>query len=144
MRAWGAGAASSKDPRHVEPLVSESKPGMFEESTFVLQEGFAYRAARTGAIWMNKLFFGALILWGIWVLLAYSRGDQACAGDVEPTCNALLTPTSLYLGAMAILSFLLSIALGGLGLLVGKRVLESTPAANEVGAKRPDEPSPPR
>lgn len=117
---------------------------MFAESTFIVQEGVAYRVARTGAIWMNKLFFGALILWGIWVLLAYSRGDEACAGDVEPTCNALLTTTSLYLGAMAIVSFLLSIAFGGLGLLVGKRVLESTPAADEVGARKPGPPETPR
>lgn len=113
---------------------------MFGESQFVVQEGFLYRAARTGAIWMNKLFFGALVLWGVWVLMAYLRGDEACAGGVETTCNPILTTTSLYLGAMAIVTFLLSLAFGALGLLVGKRVLERTPASEEVGARRPDGP----
>lgn len=135
---WRVGE-SGKTGARVEGVVAQpSKAGMFGESTFVVEEGFLYRAARTGAIWMNKLFFGAVILWAVWVLLAYGRGVEACAGEVETTCNPLLTQTSLYLGAMAIASFLLSLAFGGLGLLVGKRVLERTAAADEVGARRPD------
>jgi hypothetical protein len=119
------------------------KPGMFEASTFVVEEGLAYRVARTGAIWMNKLFFGALVLLGVWVLLAYVRQDVACAGtDSGGACSPLLTTTSLYLGAMAIATFLLSVVFGGIGLLVGKKVIESTPAQEEVGARPPQPPSP--
>ena len=113
------------------------KPAILKDSQFTVEEGFAYRAFRTGAIWMNKLFFSCVVLLGVWVLLSYTGGVQACA-DGTDTCSAFLTPTAKYLGAMAILSFLLSLLFGALGLVVGKRILEMTPSQEEVGARRDD------
>lgn len=111
------------------------KPAILQESTFVVEEGLAYRVCRTGAIWTNKLFFSCLVLLAVWLLLAYVGGLEACTdGGAGSTCSAFLTPTAKYLGAMAILSFLLSLAFGALGLAVGKRVLEMTPSKDEVGA----------
>ena len=134
------------------------KPAILQDSRFTVEEGVAYRAARTGAIWMNKLFFSSLVLWGVWLLYGGLGGQVGCAAHDVPVlgtgpynetlganstvdagqsaqCNVFLTPTSLYLGAMAGLAFLLSIAFGVLGLMVGKRILEATPAAQEVGAR---------
>jgi hypothetical protein len=124
---------------------SAAKPAILQESRFTVREGLAYRAMRTGAIWMNKLFFGSVILLAIWLLYGYLGGAQACVGNVPAVsgatdqgttqkCSVLLTPTSMYLGAMAVLSFLLSIGFGLLGLVVGKQVLQAAPAASELGA----------
>ncbi len=129
------------------------KPAILQESRFTVEEGFAYRACRTGAIWMNKLFFGALILLGIWLLWGGLTGATGCVqglpvkanGTADPiatrdSCNVFLTPTSEYLAAMAVLSFAMSIAFGVLGLMVGKKILEATPADEEVGAGKPPMP----
>jgi hypothetical protein len=118
------------------------KPAILQDERFTVEEGFAYRAARTGAIWMNKLFFSSLVLWGVWLLWGYARGESACVETaLEGThCNVFLHPTSLYLMAMAFVSFVLSIGFGVLGLIVGKRILQATPAAEEVGAARPPQP----
>jgi hypothetical protein len=121
------------------------KPAILQDQRFTVREGLAYRAMRTGAIWMNKLFFGSVILLAIWLVYGSTIGASACVGGVPnpaggvdqgttQKCSVLLTPTSTYLGAMAVLSFLLSIAFGLLGLAVGKQVLQATPAADEVGA----------
>lgn len=141
-----------------------SKPAILQDSRFTVEEGVAYRAARTGAIWMNKLFFSSLVLLGVWLLWAFAGGATGCVSGVPQApsgfadgcaavgtcnpdqgtatqCNAFLTPTSTYLAAMAVLSFLLSIAFGVLGLVVGKRIVAATPAAEEVGARQP--PTPP-
>ncbi|HET6398197.1 MAG TPA: hypothetical protein VFH47_01425, partial [Candidatus Thermoplasmatota archaeon] len=102
--------------------MADEKPAILRDSTFTVEEGFAYRAARALSIWMNKLFFGAVILLAIWLVLAYAQGMEACVpsrtitegadGTVEDVageeCSVFLNPTSKYLGAMAILSFLLS------------------------------------
>ena len=130
------------------PAPAPAKPAILQDSTFTVEEGLAYRLFRTGAIWMNKLFFSSLALLAVWLVLAMVSDDVACAdsrrivqsgngtvGD-EPDqhCSAFLTPTAKYLGAMALLSFALSIALGALGLVVGKNVLEVRRAQDEVGA----------
>ncbi|HEX2065744.1 MAG TPA: hypothetical protein VHI93_02930 [Candidatus Thermoplasmatota archaeon] len=123
-----------------------AKPAILQETRFTVREGLAYRAMRTGAIWMNKLFFGSAILLGLWLVYGSALGAQACVGGVPSVsgavdhgttqeCSVLLTPTSMYLGGMAVLSFLLSIAFGLLGLLVGKQVLPVAPAATEVGGR---------
>lgn len=124
------------------------KPAILQDSEFTIEEGFGYRAARTGAIWMNKLFFAALVLLAVWLVLASLQDERSCAGgtpdggnatdDAAPTCSVFLTPTAKYLGAMAIISFLLSLAFGALGLVLGKRIVALTPADQEVGA--PDAP----
>jgi len=131
------------------------KPAILADSRFVVEEGLAYRAMRTGAIWMNKLFFSCLVLLGVWLLLGLATGNQGCVGGVPNAphdvaqgpvqdagsgthCSVFLSPTSEYLGAMAGLSFVLSLAFGILGLVVGKRILAATPAAQEVGAQRSD------
>jgi len=135
------------------------KPAILQESRFTVEEGFAYRACRTGAIWMNKLFFGALILLGIWLLWGGLTGQTGCVSGLpklgtgaynetlggnttvdngtRTSCNVFLTPTSEFLAAMAVLSFLMSIVFGVLGLMVGKKILEATPADQEVGAGKP-------
>ena len=117
-----------------------------------MEEGLAYRAMRTGAIWMNKLFFSSLVLLVVWLAIASATHQAGCVGSVQvgkdangtlvdqgtaPKCSAFLTPTAKYLGAMAVLTFLLSLAFGALGLVVGKRILESTPSQQEVGAGAP-------
>jgi hypothetical protein len=124
------------------------KPEILRESRFTVEEGVAYRVCRTGAIWMNKLFFSSLVLLAVWLAYGWSTGDTGCATSVgvvdsgrnitytgpQEKCSLLLATTSKYLGAMAVLSFLLSIGLGMLGLVFGKRIVEAAPAADEVGA----------
>ncbi len=124
------------------------KPRILQDSEFTLEEGFLYKGMRTGAIWMNKLFFSCLFLLGIWLLMGYTVGLEECAGgadtpgsqtDVEAaeegTCSVILTPTAKYLGAMAVVSFILSIAFGSLGLVVGKNIIESTRVRDEPGSE---------
>jgi len=124
-----------------------AKPAILQESRFTVREGLAYRAMRTGAIWMNKLFFGALILLAIWLVYGSTIGASACVGGVpQPSsavgadqgtglkCSVFLTPTATYLAGMAALTFVLSIAFGLLGLVVGKQVLQVATADSEVGA----------
>ncbi len=125
---------------------SGDKPAILKESQFTVTEGIVYRVMRTGSIWMNKLFFSSLFLLVVWVIWAAAQGDTACAGglgagnqtDVEAVeegvCSPILTPTAKFLGAMSLFSFILSIALGALGLVVGKQIIESTPADQEPGA----------
>lgn len=127
-----------------------SKPAILQESHFIVEEGILHRVFRTGAIWLNKLFFSSAVLWGIWLLVGYSQGLQECGGGIgnvgnnstedlsvvaEGTCSVMLTPTSKYLGAMTFLSFLGSISMGLLGLVVGKRVIETTAVADEPGSE---------
>lgn len=126
------------------------KPAVLQDTKFTIEEGFLYRAMRTGAIWMNKLFFGAVALLAIWLLLGLTgQVEPGCAdsyqveganGTVdEPTetCSVFLSTTALYLGAMSVISFLLSIAFGLLGLVVGKNIIAMTPTAEEPGAPDP-------
>jgi hypothetical protein len=119
------------------------KPAILRSSEFTVEEGLAYRAFRTGAIWMNKLFFSSLVLLVVWLAVAAATGQTTCTGSYTVTdgadhpaarCSVFLTPTAKYLGAMAVLTFLLSLAFGALGLVVGKRILEVSAAADEVGA----------
>lgn len=126
------------------------KPAILKDSQFTVEEGFAYRAFRTGAIWMNKLFFSCVALLVLWLAIAAFNDDVGCVPSVatqdqngtlvdagaQDECTVWLTPTAKYLGAMAVLSFLASLLFGALGLVVGKRILESTPVAEEVGARR--------
>ncbi len=124
------------------------KPRILQDAEFTIEEGFLYKGMRTGAIWMNKLFFSCLFLLGVWLLMGYTVGLQDCAGgadepgtftDVEAaeegTCSVILTPTAKYLGAMAVVSFILSIGFGAIGLVVGKNVIESTRVQDEPGAE---------
>ena len=129
------------------------KPAILKDSQFTVEEGLAYRVFRTGAIWMNKLFFSAVVLLAVWLVLGSVRDDVACVDSVVVNgtqdipgakCTGWLTPTAKYLGAMAVLSFLASLAFGALGLMVGKKVLEATPVAEEVGARREEPDEPPR
>jgi hypothetical protein len=123
------------------------KPEVLQESRFIVREGLPYRACRTGAIWMNKLFFGCVVLLGIWLLYGGATGNTGCVDQLDASsnvtgtrtlsCNVFLHPTSMYLGAMAVVSFVLSIAFGALGLVFGKQVLEAARAEDEVGAQRP-------
>ena len=154
------------DPPAAEPA---AKPAILQDSRFTVEEGLPYRAARTGAIWMNKLFFSSLVLLGIWLLWAFVGGNTGCVenvprapsdfapqcpesqvGQCNPDqgsasqCNAFLTPTAKYLAAMSMVSFLMSILFGVLGLIVGKRILETTPAAEEVGARADMPKTPPQ
>lgn len=138
------------------------KPAILKDTQFTVEEGAAYRVFRTGAIWMNKLFFSCLFLLAIWLAIAGVTGDAGCvdsyevadqpadgggddgnatAGGDTPAekCTVWLTPTAKYLGAMSVLSFLASLLFGALGLMVGKRILETTAVADEVGARRADE-----
>ena len=130
------------------PEAAPEKPKVLQESTFIVEEGIAYRISRTGAIWMNKLFFGSLVLLGLWLLLGLTGAvDPGCADSIQVVeggngtgdqpaakCSVLLSPTALYLGSMAFLSFALSIGFGMLGLVVGKNIVEATPRDDEVGA----------
>ena len=125
-----------------EPPATD-KPAILRSSEFTVEEGLAYRAFRTGAIWMNKLFFSSLVLLVVWLAVAAATDQASCAGSYTVSdggdtpaarCSVFLTPTAKYLGAMAVLSFLLSLAFGALGLVVGKRILEVSAAADEVGA----------
>lgn len=133
----------AETPATETPATPPSKPAILRSSEFTVEEGLAYRAFRTGAIWMNKLFFSSLVLLVVWVAYAATTGETWCTssytvadgGDVPAQrCSVFLTPTAKFLGAMAVLSFLLSLAFGALGLVVGKRILEMTPSQQEVGA----------
>jgi hypothetical protein len=137
--------APSPPPAGSPAAPPAAKPAILQSSEFTVEEGLPYRLMRTGAIWMNKLFFSALILLAIWLVVAAVQGETVCTDSFEVAdngtsdraaqeCSVFLTPTSKYLGAMAILSFLLSLAFGALGLVVGKRVLEVAKAGEEVGA----------
>jgi uncharacterized membrane protein YtjA (UPF0391 family) len=119
------------------------KPAILQSSQFTVEEGLAYRAMRTGAIWMNKLFFSSLILLVVWLVLAAVRSDVGCVDSYQVVngtdeaatkCSVFLTPTAKYLGAMAVITFLLSLAFGALGLVVGKRILEVAKSSEELGA----------
>ncbi len=130
---------------------SGDKPAILQETEFVVEEGILHRVFRTGAIWLNKLFFSAAFLWIVWLLIGSTQGYSDCTEGLPPingtdnrtdlpivtegTCSVFLTPTSKYLGAMTILAFAASIASGLLGLIVGKRVIETTRAEDEVGAE---------
>lgn len=123
------------------------KPAILQDQTFVVEEGVGYRLCRTGAIWMNKLFLSCLFLLAIWIVLASIGEVQPCTpgaseGSVEDveaieegTCSVWLNTTSQYLGAMTILSFLVSLAFGAIGLMLGKRILEVAESQSEVGAR---------
>ncbi|MHB1262542.1 MAG: hypothetical protein ACYC2H_12600 [Thermoplasmatota archaeon] len=144
------------DAQPLAPQAPAEKPAILKSSEFTVEEGLAYRAMRTGAIWMNKLFFSSLILLVIWLALAASTDQTACTDSYEvddsgnttadrpvAKCSVFLTPTAKYLGAMAVLTFLASLAFGALGLVVGKRILEVAKSSEEVGAgtaRSPDEP----
>ena len=123
------------------------KPAILKSSEFTVEEGLAYRAMRTGAIWMNKLFFSSLILLVLWLAVAAATDQTSCTASFEvqegdngtsdlpaAKCSVFLTPTAKYLGAMAVLTFLASLAFGALGLVVGKRILEVAKSSDEVGA----------
>lgn len=125
------------------------KPAILQSSEFTVEEGLAYRAMRTGAIWMNKLFFSSLVLLVVWLVVAAATDQSGCVDSVDvqpgpngtdvdegpaPECSVFLTPTAKFLGAMAVLTFLLSLAFGALGLMVGKRILEVAKSSEEVGA----------
>ncbi|MFA5944383.1 MAG: hypothetical protein WC876_07960 [Candidatus Thermoplasmatota archaeon] len=123
------------------------KPAILKSSEFTVEEGLAYRAMRTGAIWMNKLFFSSLILLVVWLAVAAATGTTSCTASYEvqdgdngtsdtpaAKCSVFLTPTAKYLGAMAVLTFLASLAFGALGLVVGKRILEVAKSSDELGA----------
>lgn len=132
------------------------KPAILKESRFVVEEGLAYRILSKGAIWMNKLWLAALVLLVLWWVLAAAGQAPGCrsvpnAQTINPGlanqtivdhgeavhCNVFLGPTSLYLGSMTIAAFVLQVTMGLLGNVVGRKILEMTPAADEVGARRP-------
>lgn len=131
-----------------ETAAPADKPAILQDTRFTVREGLAYRACRTGAIWMNKLFFSSLILLAVWLLYGYAIGSQACVGGVPSPagggsvadqgttskCSVFLTPTATFLGSMALASFALSILFGLLGLVVGKQVLQMAKAEEEVGS----------
>ena len=130
------------------PPPAGSKPAILRSTEFTVEEGLSYRAMRTGAIWMNKLFFSSLVLLVVWLFVAAATHQAGCVESVKtakengttvdqgtaPKCSVFLSPTAKYLGAMALLTFLLSLAFGALGLVVGKRILEVAKASEEVGA----------
>jgi hypothetical protein len=133
------------------------KPAILRSSEFTVEEGLGYRLCRTGAIWMNKLFFSSLVLLVVWLALAAATHETGCVGSIRTEdqngtlvdsgtalkCSTFLTPTAKYLGAMAVLSFLASLAFGALGLVVGKRILEVSASQDELGAGARPEPSEP-
>lgn len=124
------------------------KPAVLQDQEFTLEEGTLYRLLRTGAIWTNKLFFSSLVLLGLWLLLGLTgQVETGCvdtlqvaangtADQADVRCSVWLSTTAKYLGAMSVLSFLLSIALGLLGLVVGKQVIRMAPTSEEVGGGR--------
>ena len=129
------------------PPAPAEKPAILKSSEFTVEEGLAYRATRTGAIWMNKLFFSSLVLLVVWLAVAAATDQTSCTPsyqvddsgngttDVPATkCSVFLTPTAKFLGAMAVLTFLASLAFGALGLVVGKRILEVAKSSEEFGA----------
>ncbi len=130
---------------------SSGKPPIAQESLFTVEEGILYRISRTGAIWMNKLFFSALFLLALWLFMgAIGTVEPGCVsspnvvetenGTVDQgttdECSVWLSTTARYLGAMTVLSFIASIGFGLLGLVVGKNIMQMTPAEEEVGARR--------
>lgn len=143
-------------PRLGRPFVDEgpAKPAVLQESRFVVEEGLAYRIFSRGAILLNKLWLSALVLLVVWLVYGSVAGVEGCSREAAPVvvehangtledqgealqCSVFLSPTSLYLGGMTILAFTLQVVLGLLGNMVGRRILEATPAAEEVGARRP-------
>jgi hypothetical protein len=129
------------------PAPPAGKPAILKSSEFTVEEGLAYRATRTGAIWMNKLFFSSLVLLVVWLAVAAATDQTSCTDSYEvddtgngttdvpaQKCSVLLTPTAKFLGAMAVLTFLASLAFGALGLVVGKRILEVAKSSEEFGA----------
>lgn len=141
------------DPSDAPVPEAREKPAILKDAQFTVEEGVGYRVFRTGAIWMNKLFFSSVFLLAVWLAIASVNHDVACVDSIrvvdngtvddEPgqKCTIWLTPTAKYLGAMAVLSFLASLLFGALGLMVGKKILEATPVAEEVGARREEAPS---
>jgi hypothetical protein len=126
------------------------KSAFLDDQQFSVEEGAAYRVFRTGAIWMNKLFFGALTLLAVWLFLGLTGAvDPGCVDTISPTllengthadsdseqCSVWLSATAKYLGAMSVLSFLLSMLFGLFGLMVGKRILEMTPHSEETASR---------
>lgn len=141
-------------PEAKAPAAPDAKPEILQESKFVVEEGLAYRILSRGAIWMNKLWLAALVLLVVWVALASFNHEVGCAeipkvvehkdaaianrtvdAGTTTSCNVFLTRTSLYLGSMTIAAFVLQITMGLLGNAVGRKILEMTPAADEVGAR---------
>lgn len=127
----------------------DEKPAILQDSEFTLEEGTLYKVLRTTAIWMNKLFFSSLVLLAVWLLLGLTgQVEPGCADSIavgngtedQPTtkCSVWLSTTATYLGAMAVFSFLLSIAAGLLGLVVGKDLVTMTRTEDEVGAPAQD------
>lgn len=127
------------------------KPAILQDERFIVREGLAYRATRTGAIWFNKLFFSSLVLLGVWLVVGSFSSALGCATvphiganaadqGATQSCSVFLSPTAGFLGAMAIASFLLSIGFGFLGLVVGKEILQAAKAEDEVGAGKPPDP----
>jgi len=127
------------------------RSAFLDDQQFAVEEGVMYRLFRTGAIWLNKLFFGAVTLLVVWLFLGLTGAvDPACttswksttlpngshADEVVEHCSIWLSPTAKYLGAMSVLSFALSILSGFLGLLVGKRILEMTPRSEETATRK--------
>lgn len=128
----------------------DDKPAILQDSEFTLEEGTLYKVLRTTAIWMNKLFFSSLVLLGVWLLLGLTgQVEPGCADSIavgngtsdEATtkCSVWLSTTAKYLGAMSVFSFLLSIAAGLLGLVVGKQLVTMTRTEDEVGAEGPSD-----
>jgi hypothetical protein len=127
--------------------MSDDKPAILQDSEFTVEEGILYRVCRTSAIWLNKVFFSALFLWFIWMLLgmaglvepgcadSYNVVETSNGTSDEPAekCGVFLSTTSMYLFGMAIVSFLISIGLGLFGLVVGKNIIAMTPVKEEVG-----------
>lgn len=122
------------------------KPAILQESVFVVEESWLYKLARTLSIWLNKLFFSSLVLLAVWLAI----GDPQCVETVnvatapngtsyddgiKEQCSVFLSDTARFLGGAAIISFILSIAFGGLGLIVGKNIFETTRTEDEAGAE---------
>lgn len=149
------GRLRRRDPEaHMSDGTDKSdKPAILQDSEFTVEEGFLYRACRTGAIWLNKVFFSAIFLWFVWMLLGYTGSiDPGCADSYQvietengtadqeiEQCSIFLSTTSKYLMGMTIVSFLASIVLGLLGLVVGKNIIEVTSVRDEVGYKAREE-----
>jgi hypothetical protein len=127
------------------------KPAVFQDEAFILEEGILYKLASRLAIWMNKLLFSSLFLLGVWLIWASITGDAGCAETVRvvktangtvdqgttENCSVFLSTTSLFLGAMAVLSFIAQLGFGILGLMLGKRIVPAAVLAREeVGARR--------
>lgn len=145
--AVGADPAAARGEGSAAQDGAPQKPAILQDAEFTVEEGFLYRFFRTGAIFLNKLFFAAVILWVVWLFVGTAMGDEACTDTIRVVegangtaeeeavqCSVWLSTTSLYLGAMAVLTFLLSTSFGLLGLVVGKNILEVAKAEEELGA----------